>query len=191
MGIIIRQSIKGTLVNYLVVAIGFITTFFVMTSYLSTEEVGLARVMIDAAVLFSSFAQIGTASSIIRFFPYFKDEEGKYHGFFFWTLVVPVVGFLIYLLVWTLFKQTFINMFTEKSPLFVNYLRFVIPLTLFMLYQSVFEANSNVLMRIVVPKLVREVGVRVGLLITYLLYGFHVITLDGLVIGFCLAVSCH
>lgn len=186
MGIIIRQSIKGTLVNYLGVAIGFVTTFFVMTSYLSTEEVGLARVMIDAAVLFSSFAQIGTASSIIRFFPYFKDEEGKYHGFFFWTLVVPVVGFLIYLLVWTLFKQTFINMFTEKSPLFVNYLRFVIPLTLFMLYQSVFEANCNVLMRIVVPKLVREVGVRAGLLITYLLYGFHVITLDGLVIGFCL-----
>ena len=53
-----------------------------------------------------------------------------------------------------------------------------------MLYQSVFEANANVLMRIVVPKFVREVGVRVGLLVLYLLYGYwYVINLDGLVVG--------
>ena len=160
MGVIIRQSIKGTLVNYLGVAIGFVTIFFVLTSYLNTEEVGLTRVLVDAAVLFSSFAQIGTSSSIVRFFPYFKDEEGKNHGFFFWTLVVPLVGFLVFTVVFLLFKQPIIDQFSEKSPLFVNYFRFVIPLGLFMLYQSVFEANANVLMRIVVPKFVREVGVR-------------------------------
>lgn len=186
MGVIIRQSIKGTLVNYLGVAIGFVTTFFILTSYLTTEEVGLTRVLIDAAVLFSSFAQLGTSSSIVRFFPYFKDEEGKNHGFFFWTLIVPIVGFLLFLLVLLIFKNPIINLFAEKSPLFVNYFRFVIPLSLFMLYQSIFEANSNVLMRIVVPKLVREVGIRAGLLIIYLLYGFHIISLDGLVIGFCI-----
>lgn len=186
MGVIIRQSIKGTLANYLGIVIGFITTFFVITSYLSSEQVGLTRVLIDAAVLFSSFAQLGTSSSIIRFFPYFKDEEGKNHGFFFWTLVVPIVGFVIFLGVLFLFKQPIISAFSEKSPLFVQYFRAVIPLSLFMLYQSVFEANANVLMRIVVPKLVREVGVRLGLLITYLLFGYHIISLDGLVIGFCL-----
>ena len=40
MGIIIRQSIKGTIANYIGIAIGFVTTFFVLTKYLSTEEVG-------------------------------------------------------------------------------------------------------------------------------------------------------
>ena len=95
MGVVIKQSIKGTLVNYLGVAIGFVTTFFVITAYLTQEEVGLTRVLIDAAVLFSSFAQLGTSSSIIRFFPFFKDENEKHHGFFFWTLIVPVVGFLL------------------------------------------------------------------------------------------------
>lgn len=186
MGVIIRQSIKGTLANYLGIAIGFITTFFVITSYLSSEQVGLTRVLIDAAILFSSFAQLGTSSSIIRFFPYFKDEEGKNHGFFFWTLVVPFIGFFIFLGVLLLFKQPIIAAFSKNSSLFVQYFRAVIPLSLFMLYQSVFEANANVLMRIVIPKLVREVGVRLGLLITYLLFGFHIISLDGLVIGFCI-----
>jgi len=186
MGVIIRQSIKGTLANYLGIAIGFITTFFVITNYLTSEQVGLTRVLIDAAVLFSSFAQLGTGSSIIRFFPYFKDEEGKNHGFFFWTLIVPVVGFLLFLGVLFIFKQPIINSFSKNSPLFVQYFQAVIPLSLFMLYQSVFEANANVLMRIVVPKLVREVGVRLGLLIVYLLFGYHIISLDGLVIGFCI-----
>ena len=186
MGIIIRQSIKGTVANYFGIAIGFITTFFVLTHFLTAEEVGLTRVLVDAAVLFSSFAQIGTSSSIIRFFPYFKDGDDKYHGFFFWTLIFPIVGFLIFLAVFYLLKQQIIGAFAEKSPLFVNYFRFVIPLSLFMLYQTVFEANSNVLMRIVVPKIVREVGIRIALLVIYILYGFHHITLDGLVIGFCI-----
>lgn len=187
MGIVIKQSIRGTLVNYLGVAIGFITTFFVITAYLTQEEVGLTRVMIDAAILFSSFAQLGTTSSIIRFFPFFKDEKSNHHGFFFWTLVVPFVGFLFFLLIAKCLQGTIIQTFSKNSELFVTYYKFVFPLSLFMLYQSVFEANANVLMRIVVPKFVREVGVRIGLLIAYLLYGlWQIIDLDGLVIAVCI-----
>ena len=186
MGVVIKQSIRGTIVNYLGIAVGFVTTFFIVTKYLTQEEVGLNRVLIDAAILFASFAQLGTSSSIIRFFPYFKDEDGKHHGFFFWTLVVPIVGFLLFLIVAKCLEGTIIQIFSKNSDLFVTYYRFVFPLSLFMLYQTVFEANANVLMRIVVPKFVREVGVRVGLLMTYLLYGYwHVINLDGLVVGIC------
>lgn len=186
MGVIIRQSVKGTLVNYFGVAVGFITTFFVLTHYLTTEEVGLTRVLVDAATLFAGFAQLGTGSSVIRFYPYFRDDEAKDHGFFFWSIVVPFVGFILFLIILFAFKQPIIHVFADKSPLFVNYFRFIIPLSFFMLYQAVFEANANVLMRIVVPKFIREVGIRVCLLIIYLLYGTHHISLDGLVIGFCI-----
>lgn len=187
MGVVIKQSIKGTVVNYLGIAIGFVTTFFVITAYLSQEEVGLTRMLVDAAILFSSFAQLGTSSSIIRFFPFFKDNEKKHHGFFFWTVAVPLVGFIVFCGVEKLLHGTIINTFSKKSELFVQYYRYVFPLSLFMLYQTVFEANANVLMRIVVPKFVREVGVRLGLLTGYLLYGyFHIISLDGLVIIFCI-----
>lgn len=187
MGVVIKQSIRGTVVNYFGIAIGFLTTFFVMTAYLTQEEIGLTRVMIDAAILFSSFAQLGTSSSIIRFFPFFKDENNRHHGFFFWTLVVPFVGFLIFFLVVKCLQGVIVQTFSKNSELFVNYFKFVFPLSLFMLYQSVFEANANVLMRIVVPKFVREVGVRLGLLVTYLLYGYwQVINLDGLVIAICI-----
>jgi O-antigen/teichoic acid export membrane protein len=41
-------------------------------------------------------------------------------------------------------------------------------------------------MRIVVPKFIREVGIRLMTLIVYLLYAFDVINLDGMVISLCL-----
>ncbi|MCB9071752.1 MAG: oligosaccharide flippase family protein [Prevotellaceae bacterium] len=77
MGIIIRQSIKGTIVNYVGIAIGFFTTFFVLTRFLTAEEIGLTRVLIDAAVLLSGLAQLGTSSSVIRYYPYFKNDKAQ------------------------------------------------------------------------------------------------------------------
>ena len=70
-----QQSIKGTIVTYLGTFLGFLTTFFVLTRFLSPDEVGLSRVLIDTATLLISLAQLGASTSIIRFFPYFKESE--------------------------------------------------------------------------------------------------------------------
>ena len=169
MGQIAKQSLRGTIVTYLGVAVGFVTTFFVITRFLTAEEIGLARVLIDAAVLFVGLAQLGTGSSVIRFFPYFKDEQ-KNHGFFFWTIVIPFIGFVIFALIYWACRVPLGAWFGDKSPLFVDYYYFVLPMAFFMLYQTVFETNSNILMHIVVPRAVREVFVRVGLLVSYILY---------------------
>lgn len=188
MGIIARQSIKGTIVTYLGVAIGFVTTFFVLTRFLSAEEIGLARVLVDAAVLFISIAQLGTSSSIIRFYPYFKDGKQD-HGFFFWTLCVPFIGFLLISVIYWACSVPLCQWFSEKSPLFVDYYYMVLPIAFFMLYQTILETNANALMRIVVPRAVREVGVRVGMLVAYLLYAFRVLSMDGFVIAISLVYA--
>lgn len=189
MGVIIRQSLKGTLANYIGIAVGFFTTFFILTKYLTAEEIGLTRILVDAGVLLSGLAQLGTNSSAIRYYPYFKDEGRKDHGFFGWTLIVPLVGFAIYALLFLCFKEQVVRWYAPKSQLFVHYLYVVLPIALFMLYQAVFEVNANVLMRIAVPKFVREVGVRLMTLACYLLYAFHVLDLDRFVIAFCLVYA--
>ena len=195
MGVIAKQSIKGTIVTYLGVAVGFLTTFFVITRFLPAEEIGLARVLIDAATLFIGLAQLGTNTSILRFYPYFKSAEREEHGFFFWTIVVPMLGFLLVALLFMICYMPLSHWFGEKSPLFVNYYYLVLPLAFFMLYQTVFETNANVRMHIVVPRAVRELLTRVGLLVVYLLYAFDVLTMDGFVwslIGvYALAALCN
>lgn len=184
MGIIARQSIRGTIVTYLGIAVGVVTTFFVLTRFLTAEEIGLTRVLIDTAVLFIGLAQLGTGSSIIRFYPYFSDKQSD-HGFFFWALVVPFVGFLLFALIYWACRVPIAAWFGDKSPLFVEYYYFVLPLAFFMLYQTIGESTCNVLMHIVIPRAVRELIVRVGMLTIYLLYAFGVLSLDGLVIALC------
>ena len=186
MGVIAKQSIRGTIVTYLGIAVGIVTTFFVLTRFLTTEEIGLARVLIDAATLFIGLAQLGTNASIIRFYPYFREKDSdEDHGFFFWALVVPFIGFVLFAVIYWACSAPLGAWFGDKSPLFVDYYYFVLPLAFFMLYQTICESTCNVLMHIVLPRAVRELIVRVGLLALYLLYAFRVLSMDGFVIGLC------
>lgn len=189
MGIVARQSIKGTIATYIGVVVGIVTTFFIQTKALQPEQIGLVDILLQCSLLFSGLAQLGTNSSAMRYYPFFKDEQHRDHGFFGWTLLVPLIGFSFFLLAFFLFKGAIVDFFTKDSAvgadLFAKYVNFVIPLAFFMLYISVFETNSNLLLRIVVPKFVREVGLRVGTLAIYLLYFYKVFDFDGVIISFC------
>ena len=185
MGIVARQSIKGTIATYIGVAVGIVTTFFIQTKALQPEQIGLIDVLLQCALLFSGLAQLGTNSSAMRYYPFFKDEKHRDHGFFGWTLLVPLIGFTFFLLAFFTFKAPIVRFFSKDSGMFGEYVNFVIPLAFFMLYISVFETNSNLLLRIVLPKFIREVGLRVGTLAIYLLYYYKVLDFDGVVLSFC------
>lgn len=185
MGVIAKQSIKGALANYLGVLIGAVTTLFVVTDLLTQEEIGLTRVMVDAAMLFSGLAQLGTNASILRFYPRFKDPATRDHGFFGWTLVLPLVGFAIISALFFAFRTPLLNYYSADAPLLADYFYLLLPLTFFALYMTVFETNASVLLHIALPKFVRDVVIRILNLGTYLLYGYHVISLDLFVVLFC------
>ncbi|MBR4391340.1 MAG: polysaccharide biosynthesis C-terminal domain-containing protein [Bacteroidales bacterium] len=191
MGIVARQSIKGTVATYVGVAVGIVTTFFIQTKALQPEQIGLIDVLLQCSILFAGLSQLGTSSSAMRYYPFFKDEESRDHGFFGWTLLVPVVGFIVFLSLFFAFKGTIVDFFSKDSgmpdsSLFGRYVYFVIPLAFFMLYITVFETNSNLLLRIVLPKFVREVGLRVATLVVYLLYFYKIIDFDGVIVAFCI-----
>lgn len=184
MGVIARQSIKGAIANYIGIAIGFLTTFFVLTRCLSEEEVGLTRMMVDAATLFSSLAMLGTNSTLVRYFPWFKDGRGN-RGIFAWSLLVPAVGFVVMLALFLIFKSNIIALYAPESPLAAEYFYMLPMLTAFLMYTTVFETNASVLLRITVPKMVREIGIRVFNLAAYILYGTGVIDFTLFVWLFC------
>jgi O-antigen/teichoic acid export membrane protein len=186
MGIVARQSIKGTIATYIGVVVGIVTTFFIQTKALEPDQIGLIDVLLQCSILFAGLSQLGTSSSAMRYYPFFKDEQTRDHGFFGWTLLVPLIGFALFLALFFLFKDAIVEFFSSDSSLFGNYVNVVIPLAFFLLYITVFETNSNLLLRIVLPKFVREVGLRVATLVVYLLYYYHLIDFDGVILGFCI-----
>lgn len=181
MGIVIRQSIKGTIINYIGAFIGFLTTFFIQTRFLRADEIGLLSVIYEAGMMFAALAMLGTNSSAVRFFPYFKDEKKKHNGFFFYMLFLPFIGLLIFIPLYLILHTPINDYFSKNSALFINYYYWIIPLILFLLYWIVFECYASLLLKIAIPKFIREVVLRVLLLIIYLLYGFNIIGIDGLV----------
>ncbi len=182
MGVIIRQSLKGTVVNYVGAFIGFLTTFFVSTAFLTPEELGLTRVLLEAALFISGIALLGIPSSGIKFFPYFKSEDKKHNGYFFYLILTAFLGIILTFIIALFFKEEIISFFSnENAALFVNYFYLVFPLAFFLTYLVVFETYSFLLMRIVVPRFVREVLIRVLTVVIFLLYAFKFINLDWMI----------
>lgn len=187
--VIARQSVKATIISYIGATLGFITTFFILTKFLSPEEIGLTRILLEVATLFSSIGLIGLTSSIYRFFPYFKDKDEYYDhnnllihkGFFYYITTISFLGISFASIFYIVFKPFIIEIFTKNSPLYINFYYSVIPLTFFLGFWTIYELYAAQLMRVVVPRFIREVLMRCSLLIVYLLYAFKVVNLEMMV----------
>ena len=186
MGVVVRQSIKGSIVNYVGAFIGFLTSFFILVKFLTKEEIGLTGVLVDSAMLLAALAQLGTTNSIVKFFPYFKSVDKKHNGFFGLSIIIPFIGLIFFTVVYLLLRQPIIHFFSKESALFLDYFYYVIPFAAYFVYVGVFETYSSVLQRIVVPKFIREIGVRVMNIVVYLLWGFRIITFDQFILLFTL-----
>jgi len=182
MGIVIRQSLKGTVLTYLGAAVGFITQMFIVTKFLDPEVIGLTKVFYEAALFCAGFALLGITSAGMRFFPYFKDEKTANHGFFFYYSLVPIVGFALIAIIYCACKAPILNFFGAKSPLFADYFYLVLPLIFILTFWQALENYSNINMRIAFPKGIREVLARVLMLVNYLLYAFGYLSLAGMMV---------
>ena len=183
MGIIIRQSLKTSLVSYLGVAIGAFNLMWLYPKFLAPEEIGLIRVVQDIAVVFVGLTHLGTLSITDKFFAYFRDHTQKHHGFLPVTLSISLLFFIFYCVLVLIFKDIILGFYEEKSPQIGVYFYYTIPLTFFMLYQLALDAYMRVHFRIVVSGFLREVFLRVMTGILVLAYFSRIINFDQLMIG--------
>lgn len=189
MGIIIRQSLKGTLVNYIGVVLGIFVQFYVVAKYLGDhpEVIGLTAVIYRAAFVFAGFAMLSCNSVAMRFFPYFRNEEKHHNGFFFFYLLLPTVGSVLLSLIYVLLKDPVTAFFAKNSAEFNSYYYWVIPLMVILTFWQFFEGYAQINMRIAIPKLVREILMRLLMLGLYLAFGMKYLDVTGLIAGFLVA----
>jgi O-antigen/teichoic acid export membrane protein len=195
MGIIIRQSFKATIVSYVGAVLGAATVIFLYPYCLTSEQIGLTRVLLEAGLFFSSFAQLGMSNIAIRYFPSFKNQDNHHNGFFFIITFIPLVGFLLFLCTFFLFKNGIISLFAKNSKLFTDYLLYVIPITFFWMYITIYESYASILHRIVIPKIIREIVVRILTIVIIIAFFLKIINLNNFILllvciyGFAMAVN--
>jgi O-antigen/teichoic acid export membrane protein len=183
MGIIIRQSIKNSIVTYLGVAIGTLNVLFLYNKFLTPEQLGLYTALTSFPLVFAGFAHLGTPHVGVRFFNQFVDSKRQHNGFLGYILITPIIGFTLFLLAYWLLDEVFQKIYFKNSPLLVRYFWMFPVITLCLIYQTILDSYSKVNLRIVVPAIIREIFLKSSNSCLALLFGFKYISFDQLVIG--------
>lgn len=181
MGVVIRQSILSTIISYIGIAIGTFNVLWLYPKFLSPEQVGLLRLLQDIPSLFALFVRLGATSVVDRFFSYFKDEDSRHHGFFFFILAYPMLGFIGFLFSFWYFNDFWASLYVEKSALLVHYFFLIIPLTFFMMYTDIIESYLRVHLKISFTNFLKEVLLRILFTLCITVFAFNWIGFDGLV----------
>lgn len=188
MGIIKKQSISGTIYSYIGVVLGFITIGVLYPRIFNTEEVGLLRVLVSYAVLFSQFAGLGINTITVKLFPFFRDYDKKHHGYLGLALMVSTAGLVLSVAIFLLFKSYILADADVDANLFARYYYYVVPLIIFSLLFNVFDTYYRVLYNAVKGIIYKEVIQRVFILMAIGLFYFELIDFETTVVLYCIAI---
>jgi len=177
MGIVIRQSIKGSIVSYIGAAVGMVSTIFIYPYFLSPELIGLNRILVDSAFLFAFVAQIGIPNAIIRFTPQLK-KLGLSREAYKYALLIPLISFVFFGTLVYLGKEGIQDLFNENSPLYSRFFPVIIPFGLVCIYMNIIENIAASFYRITVPKLIREIILRFLLIGSAMLFFYLHLSVD-------------
>ncbi len=200
MGIIQKNGFWGTVISYIGVAMGFVGSVLLLPRLLTPDQVGLTNTMLVVAVILSQLSALGGSQIVIRFFPFFYDEEkGKYNGIFTLTFLISLAGVVLFSLLYIVFKDAVVEYYRAKSPLFVKYCMLVIPISVSMVFYNLLSAWLRSLYKVIAATFYIEVVLKLFPILAVIVYALGYISFDALIwcyaFGFsipaiCLLVHC-
>ena len=137
MGVVIRQSFKSLIVQYLGIVVGYLNIVWLFPKCLPLEEIGLIRFVSEMGIFLAFFAQIGVPNAVNRFYPYFRNKEKNDHGFQFWITITPLLGIVLFSSIFILIKPLFVQYYQINSPLVIDYFWYFIPFTIIYVYLNI------------------------------------------------------
>lgn len=188
MGIIIKQSIKGSIWSYLGVVVGFITTAYLFPNYLTTDTIGLFSLLLAWSVLFAQLSSLGFQGITGRLFPWFRNRENNHNGYLFIAFMVMLLGFSLFLVLFWFMNSWLVESNLEKSKLFADYLYLLVPLTFFTLLFTQLDVFNKLLYDAVFGTFLQEFLQRILILIATLLFVFQLLTLHQLILAYAASV---
>ena len=97
MGVVKQQGIRESIVAYLGVVIGAISTLIIQPYYLTPSEIGLIKLLIALATLMYPLNLLGMSNVAVRYFPRFNDIKEKHYGLISFVMLTPLILSLIHI----------------------------------------------------------------------------------------------
>jgi len=181
MGIVQRQTIRGTAWSYLGALLGFVNIIILSPKIFTTGEIGVVQLLLSFATMLAQFSSLGFTNVINRLFPYFRDGRGRHHGFLGLSVVITLAGFLGAVIFLKIYGPHFEQANLERSPLILEYSFYLPALLLIMVLFNLLDNYNKVLYDAVLGTFLREFLFRVFNLAFIILFWAGVIDFDGYV----------
>lgn len=189
MGVIKRQTIRGSMYSYLGVAVGFFTTALIMPRLLSQNQIGLINILVAVSALYAQFSTLGFTNVTARLFSYFRDKDNNNNGFVFITVAVGITGFIISLVSFFILKPYIVDSNIEKSPLLVEYIFYLIPLIFFRMFFLMLDTYNKMLYDATTGTFLSDLLYRIGNLALLIAFYLKIIDFKIYVIGYVVVLS--
>ena len=187
MSVIRKQSIRHTIVNYIGVAIGLLSTLFIYPR--AIELYGLYQMVFGSSLIVMSIFLLGFNVLAIKFFPRFKDESNGHNGFLLLLIKGGLAGFVLFLLFFPLVRYVLLDLLfgnNDNRALFSEHLLFIIPIVLFFILNNLFLKYISNFHKIVIPTILDQLLIKIVLPILVLLYLVELIDIKLFFVFVCL-----
>ncbi|PKH51023.1 sugar isomerase [Tenacibaculum sp. Bg11-29] len=174
MGIVLKQSLKNTIIIYLGFLIGGINTIVLYSRFLKDEYYGLATYVFSASNLLMPIMALGIQFTIVKFFTAYKTKTEK-DSFLSSVLFLPLfiafpIGFC-----WDFFHNLIMSYISksniEGNLIIENYTIYIYVIAVCCAYFEVFYSWAKVQMQSVFGTVLKELYNRAAIMI--LLFAVH------------------
>ncbi len=184
MGIVQKQTIRGTAWSYLGALLGFVNIILLSPKIFTTGEIGVVQLLLSFATMLAQFSSLGFTNVINRLFPWFREGRGRHHGFLGLSLVITMAGFIAALVFLKFYGPHFTEANMERSPLIAEYSLYLPALLLITMLFNLLDNYNKVLYDAVLGTFLREFLFRVFNLGLIGLFWAGIIDFNGYVFGY-------
>ena len=182
MGLIIKESVRSTIISYLGVVIAFVSTALIMPKLLSPKEIGLIRVIIAVSGTFAGIFSLGISQLIFKTFNEYRDKN--LNGYFSLILMVSILGSLLSLPFFIYSNDKLFSFDGQISEL-VGSILFTILLYVLIsarIFHISFESLLRMTKNITFMSFIQNIVLKGTPLLFLALYFFELITFDNLLV---------
>ncbi len=182
-----KKSLISTFWIYIGFAIGALNTYlFARNGFFNAQDYGLATGLIQIGLLLSAFSALGCYGLLYKFFPYYKrrltDEKNDLLTL---TLFIALLGFLIVAFICVYAQPIIIKKFGSNSPQLVRYFYYSYFLAAGFLLYTILEYHGWNLKLQLYTNILKEVIVRLYVLVLIALKLFGLISFEQFLLFYC------
>lgn len=162
MGLVQKDALRTMMISYVGILIGALNKGILFLIILSPTQIGLVNLIISIGTLFAQLANFGTVYVTWKFFPFLKNEEKKHHGFLPFVLLIVGAGIILYTGLYILFRDQIQQGYIKKSPMFLDYYYWILPIGISYALFIVLETYLRSLYKNIIAVFAYEVVLRVA-----------------------------